>query len=148
MAATAIAQNNLASLLYRKGEEAGAERLWQKALPVAEKMAPDSWDLVAILSSLAHIEAHKRDYDQAEELFRHALAIAENKPKQNHVAFVVLMNNYGLFLKDKGDSAKAETYLCRALSSAERVLGPNAPYTQTIRAELETVESNPSQLTH
>lgn len=147
MVATAIAQNNLATILYSKGDEVDAERLWQKALPVAEKMGPDSWELVAILSSLASIEARKREYDKAEELFRHALVIAENKQNQNHPAFVELMNNYGLFLKDRGDPAKAETYLRRALSSAERAFGPNSPNTQRIRDELETVKRSPSQPT-
>lgn len=146
MAATAIAQNNLAAILEKSGDEAGAERLWREAVPVAERMAPDSWDLVAMLSSLALIKAHKGDHDQAEELFRHALAIAENKQNKNHGVFVVLMNNYGLFLKDKGDSVKAETYFCRALSYAERVFGPNAPYTRKIRDRLESVKGNPSHL--
>ena len=71
-----------------------------------------------------------------------------HRPTQPHALPFPAFTGSSLFLKNKGDSVKAETYLCRALSYAERVFGPHAPYSQKIRDQLETIKNNPSQLPH
>src|SRR5215470_2780458 len=75
---TATSLNNLAVLLSAKGDYAGAERLYRRALAIREKvLGPEHPDTAESLNGLAAVLYSKGDYTGAEALYRRALAIQE-----------------------------------------------------------------------
>ena len=70
--------NNLAVLLYNKGDYDAAELLFRRVLAINEKaLGPDHPELATTLNNLAALLDEKADYDAAEPLYRQALAIRE-----------------------------------------------------------------------
>ena len=127
---TAISLNNLAALLYAKGDYAGAEPFMRRALAIREKvLGPEHPDTAGSLNYLAALLYAKGDYAGAEPLFRRALAIAEKMLGPEHPNTSSGLGNLAELLRDKGDYAGAEPLHRRALAISEKVLGPEHPDT-------------------
>ncbi|MGH9656926.1 MAG: tetratricopeptide repeat protein, partial [Bryobacteraceae bacterium] len=82
---TATSLNSLASLLKSKGDYAGAEPLYRRALAIRQKaLGPDHPDTATSLNNLAELLRSKGEYAGAEPLFRRALAITEKALGPDH----------------------------------------------------------------
>ena len=124
--------NNLAALLYSKGDYAGAEPLYRRALAIREKaLGPEHPDTAQILNNLAELLHDKGDYAGAEPLYRRALAINEKALGPEHPETANSLNNLAALLHSKGDYAGAEPLYRRALAISEKALGPEHPDTAT-----------------
>ena len=75
---TATSMNNLANLLLEKGDYAGAEPLYRRALEIREKaLGADNPYTERSLNSLAYLLELKGDYAGAEELYGRSLTVLE-----------------------------------------------------------------------
>src|SRR5947209_4891252 len=82
--------NNLALLLKAKGDYAGAEPLYRRALAIDEKaLSSDHPDAATHLANLASLLRAKGDYGGAEPLYRRALTIKEKALGPDHPATIL-----------------------------------------------------------
>ena len=127
---TLTSVNNLAGLLYSKGDYAGAEPLYRRALEDRERvMGKDHPSTLGSVSGLAFLLYSKGDYVGAEPLYRRALEGSERVLGKDHPDTLDSVNRLGLLLRSKGDYAGAELLYRRALEGRERVLGKDHPDT-------------------
>jgi tetratricopeptide (TPR) repeat protein len=67
-------------LLQDKGDPAGTEALFRRALDITEKaLGPDHFHMASALNNLALVLQDKGDYAGAEPLFRRELAIRKRR---------------------------------------------------------------------
>ena len=124
--------NDLAHILFLKGDYAAAELLFRRALAITEKaLGAEHPDTGTRLNNLALNLRDTGNYAAAEPLLRRALAIAEKSLGPEHPTTATCLNNLALNLHDTGDYAAAEQLLRRALTIAEKSLGPEHPDTGT-----------------
>ncbi len=122
--------NNLAVLLYSKGDYGGAEPLCRRALEAHERvLGPRHPNTLGSLNNLAELLKSKGDYAGAEPLYRRALEAHESVLGPGHPNTLLSLNNLAALLYSKGDYAGAEPLLRRALETRERVLGAEHPDT-------------------
>ena len=78
--------NNLAVLLKTKGDYAGAEPLYRRALAIRERaLGPDHPDTAKSLNDVANVLEETGRYGEAESLYRRALAIREQALGPDHL---------------------------------------------------------------
>ena len=92
-----------------KGDYAGAEPLYRRALAIQEKTLGPDHPLVAVdLNDLGSLLQGKGDYAGAEPLYRRAVAIDEKALGPDHPNVAGDLNNLAALLYAKGDYAGAE----------------------------------------
>jgi len=77
----------------------------------------------------------KGDYDNAEQLYRRALAISQSDQQQTAIA----LNNLASLYRDKGDYDQAYQLYHQALAIFERKLGSQHPNTDHVRNQLNNL---------
>ncbi len=121
--------NNLAAVLYYKGDAVAAEPLYREALALSRTLQGDEHPSVATgLNNLAELLRAKGDYAAAEPLFREALALRRKLLGAAHPDVASSLNNLALLLKDKRDYAAAEPLYREALDLRRRLLGNEHPH--------------------
>jgi tetratricopeptide (TPR) repeat protein len=126
--------------LESKGDLAGAEPLFRRALAIAEKdLGPDSPDTAGSLNNLAGLLESKGDLAEAEVLYRRVLTICEKTLGPDDPHTVIVLDNLAGLLESKGDLVGAEPLYLRALAAAEKALGRDDPSTRRIREELASL---------
>jgi tetratricopeptide (TPR) repeat protein len=119
-------------LEYARGDFAGAEPLYRRALEVRERvLGPEHPDTLVSVNNLAGLLESTGDYAGAEPLYRRALEARERVLGPEHPSTLVSVNNLAGLLYRTGDYAGAEPLYRRALEASERVLGPEHPDTLT-----------------
>jgi tetratricopeptide (TPR) repeat protein len=122
--------NNLANLLYRKGDYAGAEPLYVRALEACERdLGREHPHTLTCVNNLAVRLQAKGDYAGAEPLFVRALDARERVLGPEHPNTLISVNSLAALLDERGDYAAAEPLYVRALEARERVLGREHPDT-------------------
>lgn len=113
-------------LYFQKARYEQAERLYQRALAIAEKHPAgiEPFYVATILESLGSLYRVKRDYVQAEPLYQQALTIREKTQGPEDASYLATLNNQGLLYEEMGRYDQAERLLLRALTIREKVLGP------------------------
>jgi hypothetical protein len=91
----------LALLIAGRPGSAGAQG--PEGQPTAQNLAD-----ARVLSDQAARHAEQGRYADAERLYRHALAIAEQAAEPGHPSVAALLNNYGALLAEMGRYAEAE----------------------------------------
>jgi tetratricopeptide (TPR) repeat protein len=90
----AVTCNNLAALAHARGNDAEAERLYQRALAIKEKLLdPDHPDVVMTLNNLAVLYKSGGKYAEAELLYQRALVIFEMALGPTHPQAVTCRRN-------------------------------------------------------
>ena len=113
--------------LGKKWEEAearltGLSQLIQKAL-----QAESASDAAINLGNLA-LEYHQQGkLEEAEPLYRHALAFREKFFGADHSLVATTLNNLGILCRDQGKRAEAASLFLRSLEISERAHGPEHP---------------------
>ena len=124
--------NNLAALLGDKGDLAGAEPLYRRALAASEKVQGREHPNTAVMvNNLGGLLRKKSDFSGAEPLYRRALAIRERSLGAEHPDTARSLDNLANLLAGEGNYAGAELLYRRALAIREKVLGPKHPDTAT-----------------
>lgn len=76
-------------------------------------------------------------YDEAEPLYREALAVTEQALGKQHADYASSLNNLALLLDTTGRYDEAEPLYREAVQVFEAALGPDHPNTQTVRENLQ-----------
>ena len=71
---------------------------------------------------------------------KRALEIDEKALGKDHPNFAIHLNNLGMLLKETGRSAEGRPMLEMTLAICEKSLGPEHPYTITVRRNLEGID--------
>jgi CHAT domain-containing protein/tetratricopeptide (TPR) repeat protein len=128
----ATALNNLGAVLCDRGDYAGAEGFYRRALAMCEKLYPRERypqghpDLALCLNNLGLLLSDRGDDSRAEALLRRALAMCEGlypreRYPQGHPELAGSLNNLGLLLHGREDYGGAEVLFRRALALCERL---------------------------
>lgn len=117
---------NLADLLQRKGDSAAAEPLSRRALAIDEKaLGPNHPNVSRALNNLAVLLITKGDDAEAEQLLLREMKIDEGASDRE--VLVNDLDNLSNLYFARGDYARSESFDRRALSVAEKALGPDDP---------------------
>ena len=120
-------QQDLAKVHYLQGQTYELQINYPQAERYYKKAAAIEDENPLYLDAHATILWKMGRYDDAEPLFRHALAIDEKTLGPNHPDVATWLNDLALLLADQGNYRDAEPLFRRALAIDEKVLGPNHP---------------------
>jgi tetratricopeptide (TPR) repeat protein len=114
---------------------ARAEQLYQQALAIEEKLAPNSLQVATTLHNLGSVAADRGDLARAEQLYQQALAIRE-KLAPNSLDVAGTLQNLANLARQQKNYPQAQRYLARALEiyETQRAAIPD-PETKTAFAE-------------
>ena len=119
---------NLANVLDRKGDVAGAEALSREVLATRQKLlGSEHRDVAASMNNLANILDHKGDYAGAESLYRDALAMSRKLLGNEHLFVAGILNNLANVLHEDGRDAEAEILSREALAMKRKLFGSEHP---------------------
>lgn len=96
---------------------------WQSALAEADTFAEGDGRRVASLEGLAQAHLAKGDLDEAESLYKRALALRQEKQGAEHVDLAGAQNNIGVVYFKKGNYKDALNAFERALVMRRKSLG-------------------------
>jgi serine/threonine protein kinase/Tfp pilus assembly protein PilF len=135
----AASLSNLALVFREQGDYAQARPLFERSLEIQRKTsAADGPDVAKALNLLAGNHQLTGDYDKAERLYSEALGIYDRAGLEN-ADLGDLLASLGLLYLTKGDPARAEKVLERAIAVDEKVLGPDHPTVTTALNNLALV---------
>jgi tetratricopeptide (TPR) repeat protein len=121
---TLTSVNNLAVLLYSKGDYEGAQPLYERAMEARERvLGKEHPDTLASLNNLAFLLLQKGDYEGSEVLLKKTLYIYENLFGNLHSNTAYSLYNLGYMFFNKGDGTSAVTFYQRALDIYEKIVG-------------------------
>ena len=122
---TASSLNNLALLLWNRGDLARARPLFERALALGEKsLGSEHRDVATRLNNLALVLRAQGDLVGARPLYERALAIREKALGPEHSGTAQSLNNLAIVLSDQRDLVGARPLYERALAIREKTLGP------------------------
>ncbi|MFQ5805924.1 MAG: tetratricopeptide repeat protein [Phycisphaerae bacterium] len=126
---TASSLQNLANVLFRKGDVAAAERLWREAVEVYRRAYDDEHPLVATaLNNLALALQAQGDYAEAETMHREALRLRRKRLGNEHPHVANTLEKLATLLSEMGEYAEAESAAREALALRRKVLGDEHPH--------------------
>jgi tetratricopeptide (TPR) repeat protein len=92
------------------------------------------------LNNLAALYYDQGKYEQAEPLYKRALAIDEKAYEPDHPDVATDLNNLANLYYNQGRYEQAEPLYQRALAICERALGPDHPKTVLIRENYDSLK--------
>ena len=121
--------------LEKRLEQLGKGTIWQPLLAVAERgvqeaakaLGANDPAVAGLLDRQACLLQEIARYEDAEPLFRRALAIDEASYGSVHTVVAIRLNNLALLLKATNRLAEAEPLYCRALTIDEASYGKDHP---------------------
>ena len=114
--------------LFRNGRYEEAKPYFQQVLDAAiARHGADNPGIAVELNNLAEIERLTGQLDDAEKLYRRAIALDEKAGRQNSAEFATSLNNLALVYRAQGRLPEAERLYLRSLGVLEKALGPNHP---------------------
>jgi tetratricopeptide (TPR) repeat protein len=124
--------NDAGYYLYKRAQYEEAERLFQRALAIRERvLGSEHTDTAASLNNLAELYDDLGKYEEAEPLYQRALAIRERVQGTEHPDTAVSLNNLALLYHHQEENEQAEPLYQRALSIHEKAYGPDHPEVAT-----------------
>lgn len=113
--------------LFSQGDLDAAEQEFMAATREATSLGADNVRLASSLGSLGQIKYRQKDLEQAEALFRRALAIRERVLGADHFSLVQAINNLATLHYSRGELDQAAAYFARALEICDKNLGEKHP---------------------
>ena len=127
---TLAAMSELVAAYLDAEDYAAAAPLARDLLASLERSTPrNDAEIAAVTGDMAQVAVGEGRLEDAETLFRRAVALAEEAAGGAHRATGLALNNLGSFLHDVNRSQEAEPIVRRALRIRERTLGPSDPLT-------------------
>jgi tetratricopeptide (TPR) repeat protein len=117
--------------------------LFERRLASGDSKA--EYDIAINLNNLGAVCQATDRLEEAETLYRRALAIKETLLGADHPDVAVTLNNRALLLKQQGNPAEAATMYKRALAIFERTVTPTHPNFITCRTNYERLQRRLSQ---
>ena len=123
----AFALNNVGAIYCEIGESERAQPYLRESLGIArDTLGRRNADLAAILSTQASCLMDLGEYDDAIDLYRHALRIRQRKFGKEHPATVATRHNLTLAYARQGDIARAERLQVRNLARGRKAFGEDS----------------------
>jgi hypothetical protein len=124
---------------FREGNHAAAEQEFIAAIREWDTLGEDDERLAASLAGLAQIKYLKRDFEQAEALFKRALAIRERCLGDKHPDVAATLNSLARLYFHHNDHVAAAPLLMRLLAIKQEALGAHHPEVAVILTSLAKV---------
>lgn len=131
--------NEAGRRLFSQGDYATAEQEFVAAMREASSLGDDDPRLASSLSSLAQIKYLQKDIEQAEALFKRALAIREHRLGENHPDVAATLNSLARLYFRRNDFLAAAPLLMRLLAIKQESLGAHHPEVAVILTSLAKV---------
>jgi tetratricopeptide (TPR) repeat protein len=137
---TATSYKNLAHVLHDRGDLAGAEAMFRKALAIdLEVLGERHPDTAASYRYLASVLYARGDRSGAEAMLRKALAIELSTQGERHPNTAASYNDLAVVLHARGDLPGAEAMHRKALAIYLDLVGERHPHTATCYTNLAGV---------
>lgn len=124
---------------FREGDHVVAEQEFIAAIREANSLGENDTRLASSLAGLAQIKYLKRDFDQAEALFKRALAIRERALGDKHPDVAATLNSLARLYFHRNDHVAAAPLLMRLLAIKQESLGAHHPEVAVILTSLAKV---------
>jgi len=131
--------NNLAGVLYRLGDLAGAEATFREVVEMRRSLGQDPAALVITLNNLAAILSFRGRFEEAEALYREGLDLRLELHGADSEEVASSLYGLGAHFFNAGDLDRAEESLRRALTLRERLLGREHTQVATVLSTLGRV---------
>jgi len=128
-----------ATCLKNQGDYARAEPLMRRALAISAQRLGGHPNVVRYLNGLAVLLHDTNRLEEAESLYRHALAIDEESWGADDPTVACGLNNLAILLQETHRMDEAEPLYRRALSINEKSYGDNDPTVATVLNSLATL---------
>ncbi len=126
--------HNLGGLAHSRGKYADAEPIARRGLKLREERTDNTEGIAADSAALAAILEGLEKWDEAEELYRRALAAWEEIG--DDYEFAMTLNGLAAVVRFSGRPADAEPLFRQALEMIEADRGPEHPDSATVRNNL------------
>lgn len=120
---TALAHSSLGQWLMENGQAEQAERLFNQVLTRFERKDADPQDLVAVQANLAYAIASQHRFEEAEPLYRQAIAVSEEVFGSDHPYTLTTRNNLAYALRNLDRLDEAEALYRQVHAGRARTLG-------------------------
>jgi hypothetical protein len=124
---------------FRQGDHAAAEQEFIAAIREGNALGENDARLAASLAGLAQIKSLQRDFQQAEALFKRALAIRERALGDKHPDVAATLNSLARLYFHSNDHVAAAPLLMRLLAIKQEALGAHHPEVAVILTSLAKV---------
>jgi tetratricopeptide (TPR) repeat protein len=131
--------NEAGRRLFSQGDYAAAEQEFVAAMREASSLGDDELRLASSLGSLAQIKYLQKDIEQAEALFKRALAIRERHLGEKHPDVAATLNSLARLYFRRNDFVAAAPLLMRLLAIKQESLGAHHPEVAVILTSLAKV---------
>ena len=122
--------NNLAGVYHVQGNYEEAQRYYQKAMLIFEKvLGEDHPDTAMTYNNLASLYKDQGNYEEALKLYWKALLIREKALGEDHPDTAATFDNIAGLYEDQGNYEEALTFYWKALLIRKKVLGEEHPAT-------------------
>lgn len=122
----ALSLNDLAAVYEHQGDYDKAEREFNHALEICEKLLPPEHPfLVKLLNNLAVVFDDKNEFERSEELLQRVLRIRLETLGQNHPRVALSLNNLASHYVRTRNFGRAEELFNQALAMDRQVLPEN-----------------------
>ena len=138
--------NNLGNLYRKQGKLVEAEQMYQRALQGYEKAwGPDHTETLDIVNNLGNLYRKQGKLVEAEQMYQRALQGYEKAIGiDNITTYPPALNtikNLGILYESQGDVAKARAMYSKALIGNEKVFGHDHPRSQSLRADIDGLDT-------
>jgi tetratricopeptide (TPR) repeat protein len=108
---------------YQEGRFGDAEKILRAQLKRIDREESAAAEMPGVVTELADLYRVQARYDEAEPLYRRAIALAEARHGSEHPALARTLNGLALLYRAQGQYEQAEPLCRRALAIAERAHG-------------------------
>lgn len=122
------ALNDLGVALFHQSRFEESESMYKQALEVFDEGGARPPEKVAAMGNLATLYRERRNFEAAERLYLQMLKVFKDPGAVNELTVATAMNDYGVFLKLKGDTEGARNALERCAEIREKRLPPGHPH--------------------
>ncbi|OGI01488.1 MAG: hypothetical protein A2Y25_02050 [Candidatus Melainabacteria bacterium GWF2_37_15] len=114
---------------YESGNLIKAEKLYKKALNIAEWNEMEDIKIANDYGNLGTIYRKQGKYKEAEELYKKSLVMARNFYGRDDTDIAYILENLGILYLSEGKYKKAEEILNKSISIYSKILGEDDYYT-------------------
>ena len=118
-----------AEFLWHSGRLLASDEIFEKMQTrVATAKGKEHEDYATLINNRAQIKQEQGNYQEAEQLFRQAIAIDENTIGKEHHGYATHLNNLAGVLEGQGNYPEAEKLYRQAIEIDQKTIGKEHPH--------------------